>query len=69
MKLRWIQRYYGGSKSILPPLCEHIDQCNHRAVGMWVDAEGHTHDLCLVHAAIFHAEPMEEGICYAPTHS
>jgi hypothetical protein len=66
MKLRWIQRYYGSPNC---PFCERIEECNHLANGMWVDGAGHAHDLCLGHATIFRAEPMEEGICYAPTHS
>jgi hypothetical protein len=65
-ELRWIQRYYGYINS---PFCEYVEQCNHRADGMWVDAEGHAHDWCLYHAGAFRAQPMEEGICYAPTHS
>jgi hypothetical protein len=66
MTLRWIQRYYG---YINCPFCEHVEQCNCLAQGMWVDIEGHAHDLCLGHALELRAEPMEEGICYAPTHS
>lgn len=65
-RLRWIQRYYGGSAKLPPPMCEFLDQ---RAVGMWVDPDGHAHDLCATHATRFNAPPMEEGICYAPTHT
>ncbi len=63
MRLRWIQRYYGFSKNIFPPMCEFLDR---RAAGMWVDDKGKAHDLCMEHARMAKAEPMGEG-CYAPT--
>jgi hypothetical protein len=66
MKLRWIQRYSGDRLS--SPPCEHIDQCGHRAIGMWVDPAGHAHDFCEIHAGIANAPPMIEGVWYAPTH-
>lgn len=67
MKLTWIQRYYGASR--LAPPCEYIDRCGNRAIGLWQDEDGHAHDLCQSHAEAQSAPPMEEGICYAPTHS
>jgi len=65
--LRWIQRYF--SKGLTAPPCERIEACRRRAVGMWVDADGHAHDFCELHADLYSAPPMEEGIVYAPTHS
>lgn len=64
-RLRWIQRYF--AKGITAPPCEFIESCCHRAVGMWVDKNGRGHDLCEWHAKDMKAEPMQEGICYAPT--
>lgn len=64
MALRWIQRYF--CKSEKCPPCEYIEQCRSRAIGMWVDEEGHCHDLCLRHSQSLHAPAMTEGYYYAP---